>query len=369
MKALAIFPTSRSVQVIDHPEPRVLKPTQARLRMLEVGVCGTDRELCEFRFGAPPRGADYLVLGHESLAEVVDAGDAVKGLQQGDLVVSMVRRPCPHAKCLACRAGRQDFCYTGEFEERGIRWSHGFMTEYVVEEAQYLLRLPSDLREVGVLIEPLTIAEKALIQVWQLQSRLPWETGDREVPGRGRRAVVLGAGPVGLLGAMLLVRAGFETTIYSRSPVPNPKAAAAEMFGARYLSCAEVPVAKMAEWVGPIDVVYEAVGATPITFEVMQHVATNGVFVMTGLPEEDIEETTQTGRLMRRVVLENQIILGTVNAGPDAFTAAVRDLAVFARRWPQALRAILTGRHRIESARDLLLGGPRGIKEIVALAE
>src|SRR5262249_54860383 len=170
MRAVCVFPTTQTIKVIqDHPEPKLERESDVLLQMLEIGVCGTDREICRFDYGTPPVDSPYLVIGHESLAKVVRTGSAVKGLKEGDLVVTMVRRPCPHAYCRSCRAGRQDFCYTGDFTERGIKRRHGFMTEYVVDEAQYMHVVPADLREIGVLVEPLTIAEKALIQVWDVQ--------------------------------------------------------------------------------------------------------------------------------------------------------------------------------------------------------
>src|ERR1051326_3055849 len=128
MKAIAVFPGKREIRLIDHPEPRISTPTDVKLRILEVGVCGTDKEICAFEYGTPPDGSDYLVIGHESLGEVVEVGNAVSRVKIGDLVVPMVRRPCPHETCLACHSGRQDFCYTGDFTERGIKMQNGFMT-------------------------------------------------------------------------------------------------------------------------------------------------------------------------------------------------------------------------------------------------
>lgn len=133
MKAVAVFPGSRETKVVDQDAPRLTQPDQVMLRMLDIGLCGTDKEICSFEYGTPPAGDDHLIIGHESLAEVVRAGPAVQRLQAGDLVVPSVRRPCPHPGCLACRSGHQDFCYTGDFSERGIKDAHGYLTEYVVE--------------------------------------------------------------------------------------------------------------------------------------------------------------------------------------------------------------------------------------------
>jgi threonine dehydrogenase-like Zn-dependent dehydrogenase len=166
MKAVAVFPGSHQVKIIEQEDPRLSKPDQVMMRMLDVGICGTDKEICTFEYGTPPAEDDHLVIGHESLAEIVQAGPAVERFQAGDLVIPSVRRPCPHADCLACRSGHQDYCYTGDFRERGIKEAHGYMTEYVVDREQYLNLVPADLREIAVLAEPLTIAEKALEQIF-----------------------------------------------------------------------------------------------------------------------------------------------------------------------------------------------------------
>ena len=158
MKAVAVFPGSREVRLIDREPPRLTQPDQVMLRMLDVGICGTDKEICSFEYGTPPPGDDYLVIGHESVAEIVEAGTAVERLQPGDLVVPSVRRPCRHPGCVACRSGHQDYCYTGDFSERGIKDAHGYMAEYVVDHEHYMNVVPPDLREIAVLAEPLTIS-------------------------------------------------------------------------------------------------------------------------------------------------------------------------------------------------------------------
>jgi threonine dehydrogenase-like Zn-dependent dehydrogenase len=367
MKAVAVFPDKREVQVIDEPEPRITAPTQARLRVLDVGVCGTDREICAFEYGTPPAGHSHLVIGHESLSRVEEVGAGVTQVRPGDLVVTMVRRPCPHAHCGACPQGRQDFCFTGDFEERGIKQRHGFMTEQIVEHEQYLVPVPEALREVGVLVEPLTIAEKALIQLWDVQERLPWLCPHRPGKNHGhcRRALVLGAGPVGLLGAMALRARDFETIVYAREKAPNVKSALAEQIGARYVSSQDVAPDQIEESFGAIDVVYEAAGASRLAFEVMGEMGANSVFIFTGVPGRKAPVSVDTDLLMRNLVLKNQIVFGTVNAGRDAFEAAVADVADFLKRWPEATRALISGRHPVEKARDLLLGKSGGIKHVL----
>jgi glucose 1-dehydrogenase len=369
MKAVAVFPKGREVRLIDHPEPGACGPREVKLRVLDVGVCGTDKEIVGFEYGEPPAGSDYLIVGHESLGEVIEVGAEVEGLRAGDLVVPSVRRPCDDPSCAACRAGRQDFCYTGRFTERGIGKAHGFLTELVTDDARYMNPVPRELRDVAVLVEPLTIAEKALAQVWDVQERLPWAAPGRGSGGpTGLRAVVLGAGPVGLLGAMLLVQEGFETYVYSRSPRPNYKADLAEAFGARYVASEETTVEGLAETVGRIDLVYEAVGASRLSFEVLQKLGANGVFVFTGVPGRKAPVEVDTDLLMRNLVLKNQAVFGTVNADREAFAAAVEDLEKFLARWPDEVRAMITSRRPMEDYEELASGKSEGIKNVIAMA-
>jgi threonine dehydrogenase-like Zn-dependent dehydrogenase len=369
MRAVAVFPGTRDIRIVDHEPPPAAGPTGVELRMLEVGVCGTDREIAAFVYGTPPGGSPYLVIGHESLGEVVSVGSAVRGLRPGDLVVPMVRRPCPHADCPACTVGRQDFCYTGDFTERGINGAHGFLTERVVDDARWMVRVPRTLRDVAVLVEPLTIAEKALMQVDEVQQRLPWACPlvPGEPPSACHRAVVLGAGPVGLLGAMALRAAGYDTTVYSRERAPSPKSDLVAAIGAHYVSAETDSLARLADRVGNIDVVFEATGASRLSFEAMKVLGTNGVFVFTGVPGRKAPVEVDTDLIMRNLVLRNQVVLGTVNAGRAAFEAAIRDLETFLARWPDALRALLTGRFPLERHREILLGEATGIKNVLTL--
>jgi threonine dehydrogenase-like Zn-dependent dehydrogenase len=211
------------------------------------------------------------------------------------------------------------------------------------------------------------VAEKALAQVWQVQRRLAWGTGEGPNPGAGKTAVVLGAGPVGILGAMALVVRGFKTFVYSRSAEPNPKADLVNAIGARYVSSETVPAAEFARMTGNIDLVYEAVGTARITFDVLRILGLNGVFVFTGIPPVKPAIPVEADTLMRQMVLMNQAIIGTVNADRPAFENAIKDLVEFKKRWPDALRSVITGRHPIENYRELLLGKATGIKNVISM--
>jgi threonine dehydrogenase-like Zn-dependent dehydrogenase len=214
----------------------------------------------------------------------------------------------------------------------------------------------------------LTIAEKALAEIWQVQQRLPWANPNAaKGRGNGLRAVVLGAGPVGILGAMAMLANGFETYVYSRSPAPNLKADLVESLGVKYISSKNESVEQLVERVGNIDVVYEAVGAARVSFDVLKMLGTNGIFVFTGIPAPRVAIDIEADNLMRNLVLKNQVVVGTVNADRAAFQAAIRDLGTFICRWPAELKALITGRFSIESYKELLLGDRVGIKNIIAL--
>jgi threonine dehydrogenase-like Zn-dependent dehydrogenase len=357
MRAIGVSPSRRKVELIDQPEPARRGADEVKLKILEVGVCGTDREICEFKFGEPPHGSEHLVLGHEALGEVIEVGPGVQDLRPGSLVVPMVRLPCSDPACAACRSGRQDFCLTDTFPEHGIRRCHGFMAERIVERERYLVPVAADLREVAVLVEPLTIMDKALREVQKVQRRLPWD------PGIGRRALVLGAGPVGLLGAMAFLLRGCETTIVARSPATTPNAKLAKSIGARYVSSRETPVDQL----GPFDVIYEAAGAPLAAFEALVALAPNGVCVLTGVPGAGEMVRFDGGKVMRNLVLQNQIILGTVNAGRESFAGAIAMLGDMNRKWPESVRGLITDRHPLEDYAKLLLSKPQGIKSTLVL--
>lgn len=368
MKAIAVFPDQKEVRLIDHPEPRITQPDHVRVRILEVGICGTDEEITAFDYGTPPAGSNYLVIGHESLGEVVEVGPEVRSVRPGDLVVLMVRLPCSHPTCPACRSGNQDHCVTGDFTEHGIKESHGFMTEFVVEQERYLNVVPPALRESAILVEPLTIAEKAFAQTIQIQGRLPWFNAN--VPHanllKGQQALILGAGPVALLGAMVMLSAGATTFIYSRGKQPDPRIDLATSIGAHYISSQEVSPDQLTRTIGASDIIYEAVGASRFAFEVLRTLDMNGLFIFTGVPALKGPVEVNTDRIMRDLVLKNQVIIGTVNAGKDDFASAIRSLHTFQQRWPDQLRALISGHYPIDQFPHIIKQ-PGGIKRVITL--
>ena len=218
----------------------------------------------------------------KALAEVVEAGPEARDLQPGDLVVPTVRRPCDDPACIACRNDRSDFCMTGLYREHGICNMHGFMTEFVVDEARYMRKVPPAIRDAAVLVEPLTIAEKAFIQAEQILMRLPWNSAG--TPGAAHQAVVLGAGPVGLLGpwrcGCAAARSRFIRASARRTRAPKFRAPSARNMFPRW-------TARRSRWrpaIGNIDLVYEATGSPKLAFDMIHVLGRNGVLILTGVP-------------------------------------------------------------------------------------
>jgi len=361
MRAVAVFPKAKQVRVVERPYPQPVRNNQVLLRILEVGICGTDREIGAFHYGTPPPGSDHLILGHEALAEVVETGPEVTAVRRGELVVPTVRRPCPHRHCAPCRAHRQDFCVTGDYAERGIKGADGFLQEFVVEEDDYLVHAHRKLAEVAVLTEPLSISAKAAEQETAIQQRLPWE--------RPRlRGLVLGAGPVGLLGAMSMVVRHFDTYVYSLEPATDVRAKIASTLGAVYVSGSEVPLGELAEKIGAMDLIYEAVGISSVGFDALGALGANGLLVFTGVPAPGKPRSVDTDTLMRDLVLKNQLVFGTVNASRSAYETALSELEQGMFLFPEGVRSLITQRHTIEEAPSLI-AARGGIKQVVHLAD
>lgn len=367
MKAVAVFPEERALRIVDHREPAILAPSDVVVRVLDVGLCGTDREIASFRTGSPPSDSPYLVLGHEALGEVVDVGSSVRRIRPGDLVVPTVRRPCRRETCRACRMGRPDFCLSGEYTQRGIKDAHGFLAERFSDDARWLQPVPRELRDVAVLTQPLALAETAISELEQVQKRLPWaalgETG-----GTGKRAVVLGAGPVALLGTMALVVRGYKVAIYSHGG-RGERAEFAESLGAQFITADEEKLDSLVDRTGRIDVMLEATGATPQALAAMEHLGRNGVYLLTGIPGRRGAFTLDAGYLLHGMVQRNQVIISPVHPSGEAFRAAIQDIGLFERRWPGALSRLISSRVSIDDAPEALREPPTGLKRVVTVAE
>ena len=300
MRAVALDFAARALEERAVREPAVLGPHEVLFRVEEVGICGTDRELVAFLLGEPPPGESHLILGHEAVGTVVETGSAVTGLQPGDLVAPMIRRPCSPA-CRSCARGRADLCLTGRFAERGIFRRHGYLTDYAVDEEQYLVRVPPALAEVAVLAEPLSVVEKAIATALRLREEPP------------ASALVLGAGPIGVLAALALLSRSVAVTVYSLEPPDHPRARLVERAGAGYMTVLA----------GKFDLVIEATGSPAAALAAIHSLGPLGVCVILGAKSAG-------GPIpLLDLIVGNQIVFGSVNSSPASFAQAIHDLARF----------------------------------------
>jgi glucose 1-dehydrogenase len=368
MRAIALDKASaKPVLKDDVPEPELNSPDQLLIQVLEVGICGTDRAIVRGEAGEVAPDAAYLILGHEMLGQVLAAGTAAAseyGL--GDLVVCTVRRPCRLPECPTCAHGESDMCYTGEFTERGIFHANGYMTSRVVESTDFTVKLPSDLRPYGVLMEPMTVVEKAILESVLVQHRLDWvrKLNDQGAIARDwrfvRRALVAGAGPIGMMAAFILRLHDVETHVTDIVPADGYKASLVDSIGAHYWNATETPAVELARRAGSIDLIVEATGVAPVAYELLNALGVNGVLVFTGVPgDRGGEFQMQGGHLMRQQVLWNQIVMGSVNANRSYFLHAVKDLGEIARRWPDALAKVVTAHHPMEDFESALTTQPK----------
>ena len=368
MRAIALDKASgKPVLKEDVAEPRITAPDQLLIHVLEVGICGTDRAIVRGETGEPPPGEDYLVLGHEMLGEVIEAGSAAdEDYRPGDLVVVTVRRACRQPECPTCAHGESDFCYTGKFVERGIFHAHGYMTQRIVESTEYAVKLPPELRPYGVLMEPTSVVEKAILESVLVQHRLDWV---KELSGEAtmtrdwrfvRRGLVAGAGPIGMMAAFLLRLHGVETHVTDVVPEDGYKASLVRAIGGQYWNVSQTPAAEVAAKVGRIDLIVEATGIAPVAWELLNALGVNGILVFTGVPgDRGGEFQMQGGHLMRRQVLGNQVIMGSVNANRSYFVQAAKDLAEIAHRWPGPLGKVITAHHPLADFATALTSQPK----------
>jgi len=332
MRALRLDFDQRRLQLTDHPEPAEPGDGEVRIRLLECGVCGTDRGVAGFEFGCPPAGETSLVLGHEAVA-VVEALGRSAGLTRGQLVVPMVRRSCGPL-CVMCRAGRRDNCLTGEYVERGIFGLHGYLCEFAVDHADDLVSIPENLTDFAVLVEPASVVEKA----WELALRLH--------PGTPRNVLILGAGPIGILTAWCALREGYDVTVLSLEDEAAPRVNLLRKHGVRYTRTLDGVNA---------DLVFEACGSAELAMAAMGAMRRLAVLIILGARPAEVRLPCLD------MIIGNHIIAGSVNASRQHFANAVARLQSYDSRWlaPLLLRLPLA------RAAETIFAPPPGAIKVV----
>jgi threonine dehydrogenase-like Zn-dependent dehydrogenase len=357
MRAVIVTPGQKqSARVADVPEP-TRQSDECLVRVLEVGIDGTDRDIDAGRYGdAPPRD-DYLILGHESLGQIVEAPRGMP-FHAGDLVVATVRRPCPE-RCVACREGDCDFCASGNYDERGIRRRHGYLAEQYVECPEYLIPIPRELRHVAVLLEPLSIVEKAFREIFRIQQRLPW---------RPRRILITGAGGVGVLASCIARLRGFQPITYSRGASTGAGDALRKRLDIAYVDSDKQSLQDAVGDDAP-DIVIEATGFSPLAWQCAEVVGLNGVVCLLSVTGGEKTVELKSDALNDRMVLGNRLMFGSVNSSRDDFLQGVKDLVALKHRWPGAIESMITRRLPLDQVREAIDNRPHGdLKTVLEIA-
>ncbi|HEV2360865.1 MAG TPA: glucose 1-dehydrogenase [Acidimicrobiales bacterium] len=346
MKALTVVPLqANSARIDDFDEPPV-SDGPVLVETLAVGVCGTDIEIVSGAYGWAPPGHERLVLGHESLGRVVEA-PAGAAVAQGDLVVGIVRRPDP-VPCISCANGEWDFCRNGQYVEHGIKSLDGFARERYRAEPDALVKVESALGDLGVLLEPASVVAKAWEQVDRIGNRAAWEP---------KRAVVTGAGPIGLLAALIGVQKGLDVHVLDQV-TDGLKPDLVKSLGATYHT------GKVEDAVPDPDVIIECTGVAALVFDAVGHVAPGGVVCLTGVSSGGHTIDIDGGLLNRSMVLENEAVVGSVNANRRHYEAGAAALAAADPAW---LGRLITRRVALADFADALERSPDDVKVVIEI--
>ncbi len=344
MKALTVrVGAVGSARLEDLPEPE-RRGDELLVSGIAIGVCGTDREIVAGVYGSAPPGRDRLVLGHESLGRVLEAPSGT-AFSPGDLVVGIVRRPDPWP-CAACAVGQWDMCRNGEYTEHGIKGLDGFAAERYVVSVEAAVPVPGALGDLGVLVEPASVVAKAWDHIDRIGARAAWFP---------QRVLVTGAGPIGLLAALLAVQRGYEVHVLDLV-TEGPKPALVRDLGATYHSGGVVEACEGA------DIVVECTGVGDVVFGVLSCTGPAGIVCLTGVSTGGRPLRVDAGSLNRELVLENDVVFGSVNANAAHFRAAVGALARADSRW---LERLITRRVPLEEWQSALKARPDDVKVVI----
>ena len=348
MKAITVEPhNAGSARLEEVAEPDV-RTGSVLVEAIAVGICGTDIEIAEGKYGWAPADQTRLVLGHESLGRVLDPGPT-SGLQPGDLVVGIVRRPDP-VPCPNCAVGEWDMCRNGQYTERGIKQIDGYMSERWRIEPEYAIKVDPALGILGVLLEPTTVVAKAWEHILAVGQRAFWEP---------RTVLVTGAGPIGLLGALLGIQRGLDVHVLDRTP-SGPKPDLVRALGATYHAC------RVADAGFAPDVILECTGVGQVISEAIAVIGASGVVCLAGVGHGGEVPQVAAADVASAAVLKNNVVFGSVNANKRHWYKAAEALARADRSW---LGRLITRRERPEHFARALTRQPDDIKVIIQFAE
>ncbi len=360
VRAVVVMPGNEgSAQLTEMPDPQP-RDGECLVRVLEVGVDGTDREIDGGEYGEAPEGEQGLIIGHESLGRVERVPDGVESPREGDLVVATVRRGCPQ-RCPNCAAAEYDFCSTGDFLERGIKGAHGFMAELYAERPEHLIVVPPELRGAAVLLEPFAILERAFRLIFEIQRRLEW---------RPARALITGAGNMGIIAAFHARLRDLDTVIYSRHEQDNAAGRIMRRIGVDYVNSEEHSIDEVVEEFGAPDIAIEGTGFSPLAWETAGAVGLNGIACLLSVTNGDETAEIPSDELNRRLVLGNRVVFGSVNAHRADYDRSITTMLEVADRWPDVLDEFITHRRPLAEARQALdEDDPAELKSIIEVTD
>ena len=363
MKALSITPGKGNLKIIDTDEPQIRFPDDIKLKVLQVGICGTDREEVEGGRADAPSNEDHLVIGHEMFGKVVDTGKNVSKVKKGDYALFIVRRGC--GKCYPCLNGRSDMCYTGQYKERGIKGLHGYQAEFVVDSEKYIVKVPDEIANLGVLTEPMSVIEKAIDDSLLLQeARIPGAKASAWL--EGRKALVAGLGPVGLLSAVSLRLKNAKVYGLDIVDENSKRPSLLKAIGGEYIDGRQIKTTDINEKIGDMDFVLEAAGITKLEFQLLDTIGINGIYVLSGIPGGNRPVNILGDELIRKMVLMNHVWLGSVNASIQHYEMAIIDLQKAKLKWKEPIEEIITNKfHYTDFVKAFEVDSSNSIKTII----
>lgn len=366
MYGVGLEKASKGPVLREVPKPFIEADNQVLVKVLHAGICGTDRNMIKYDEKDFPPGEDFLILGHEAVGKVEAVGPGVKTVGPGDIVVPTVRRGC--GQCACCLNGQSDMCCTGLYRERGIHKLHGYFTEYFVDEEEYLVKVPPGLDDIAVLAEPLSIGEKALSQLRTLQLRVPWLYRHRQhEPGakewaHDKIALVVGAGPIGLLGTALLRLGDADTYVIEIVGEEHIKVQLLRELGAHHIDGRAKSIEDIVTKAGNPDIILEASGASQLALSLMPILARNGVYIFTGIPRGESEVQLDGNLILRQMVRFNHLIIGSLNSNREHFVMALHDMAKLREQFGSVMDKIITHRYPLLDYQEAFQ--PKGTSEL-----
>jgi len=374
MLAVGMIRGKTGVHSFELPMPEIKQSDDVLVRVKEVGVDGTDFNMVRHNLQDIVEDHNEIVMGHEMVGVVEAVGSGVKSLAPGDAVVMTVRRGC--GICQPCLHNQSDMCMTGLYTERGIHKRNGFLTEFVVDQEQYVVKVPSNLAKLAVFTEPLSIAEKGIDQIRIIQSRLPWTCAHPEHAflspdwGKCKTALVVGAGPLGLLATALLRLAEVYTYVADVVAEDSPKVHLVKHMGTNYIDARSKTPKEMVKFccspTGNLDIIFEASGAAATAIELVNYMSRSSIYVMTGIPHEELIMQVDAAQLVRQIVRYNQVVVGSVNSNRSHFEMALKDIPEINSRFGNMLEEMITQRFHLEDYQQVFaLSDPKNIKTVI----